>query len=85
MSTYGRLGQNRPLENISISEEDKAKGYYTVGTATLDKTEEKQFLNRDGYFLTKYETSNETAVPVFKEDNKRGLPTELSIIRIEKN
>ena len=78
-------GQNRPLENISISEEDRAKGYYTVGTATLDKTEEKQFLNRDGYFLTLYETSNETAVPVFKKDNKQGLPTELSKIKIEKD
>jgi len=80
-----QVGGNRPLENISISEEDKAKGYYTVGTATLDKTEEKQFMNREGYFLSKYETSNETAVPVFKKDNKRGLPFELPVIKIEKD
>ncbi len=75
-----QVGGNRPLENISISEEDRAKGYYTVGTATLDKTKEKQFLYREGYFLTKYERSDETAVPVFKKDNRRGLPTELSEI-----
>jgi len=80
-----QVGGNRPLESISISEEDKAKGYYTVGTATLDKTEEKQFMNREGYFLSKYETSNETAVPVFKKDNKRGLPIELPDIKLEKD
>lgn len=70
-------GNNRPLENVSISKEDMANGFYTVGTVTLEKTGGKKFQNRKGYFLRKYETSNETAVPIFKKDNKRGLPVEL--------
>jgi len=80
-----QVQKNRPLENISISKEDKAKGFYTVGTATLDKTKVKQFQNRDGYFLAKYDISNETAVPVFRQDNDQGLPIELQKILIEKD
>ena len=71
---------NRPLKYVRISDEDKAKGFYTVGTATLDKSEGKKFINRTGYFLPKYETSTEVALPVFKKDNKQGLPTELPLI-----
>ncbi len=68
---------NRPLKNITISDKDKAIGFYPVGSATIDKTVEKQFTNREGYFLTKYETSSEIAAPIFKKDNKQGLPVEL--------
>lgn len=74
---------NRPLQYVNISEENKAKGFYTVGTATLDKSDGKQFLNRKGYFLPQYEFSNETALPVFKKDNKEGLPVELPKIVVE--
>ena len=76
---------NRPLEKVTLSEIDRAKGFYLVGTATIDKTEVKQFTNRRGYFLTKYESSDEYAVPVFKKDNKRGLPFELPKILIEED
>jgi len=76
---------NRPLENVTISEEDKTKSFYTVGLATIEKSAGKQFINRDGYFLTKHEMSNEFAVPVFRKDNKRGLPFELPRIVINQD
>ena len=73
---------NRPLEFVSISEENKANGFYTVGKMTIDKAGGKQFINRKGYFLTEFESSNETAVPVFRKGNKEGLPVELPKILI---
>ncbi len=76
---------NRPLENVTISEEDKAKGFYPVGFATIDKTKKKQFIDRKGYFLTKYETSSERALPVFKKENNKGLPIELPRITMEES
>jgi predicted phosphodiesterase len=75
--------QNRPLEMVTISQEHKTRGFYLVGTATIDKTVEKQFTNRKGYFLTRHETSSEGAVPIFKKDNERGAPFELPKITIE--
>jgi len=76
---------NRPLENVTISEEDKIKGFYSVGLVTIEKIEGKIFINRKGYFLTKHETSNENAVPIFMKDNKQGLPFELPKILINEN
>lgn len=75
--------QNRPLENVAISPENKVKGFYLVGTATIDKTRQKQLTDSKGYFMTRYETSNEGAVPIFKKDNPRGSPHELPKIIIE--
>ncbi len=72
---------NRPLKHVTISPAGIENGFSTVGTLCLDKTEGKQFTNRDGYFLKEHETSDETAVPIFKKDNKQGLPTELSRIK----
>jgi hypothetical protein len=73
---------NRPLENVTISQADKAKGFVPVGTLTIDKNKGKQFVNRAGYFLREYETSDETAVPVFRSNNPKGLPTELPRITL---
>ena len=77
--------QNRPLEKVTISKEDKVKGFFSVGLVTIDKTEDKQFINRNGYFLSKHEISNERAVPVFRKDNKQGLPCELPKIVINED
>ena len=74
---------NRPLENVIITDANKAKGFYTVGSVTIDKTTNKKFINRKGYFMKEYELSNDRAVPVFKKDNKLGLPTELPKIVFE--
>jgi hypothetical protein len=68
---------NRPLDHVSISKEDMDNGFIPVGTLSIDKKEGKRFFNRKGYFLKEYESSDETAVPVFRKDNKQGLPTEL--------
>jgi len=76
---------NRPLENVTISEEAKTKGFYQVGTLTIDKSSGKDFVSRNGYFLEKYETSDEIAVPIFKKDNKQGHPTELTKLVLEDN
>jgi len=73
---------NRPLKNVTITDADKKNGFYVVGSATIDKTNGKQFVDRTGYFLKEYEKSDEIAVPVFKKDNKQGLPTELPKVSI---
>ena len=78
-------GSNRPLEYVSISKEDKAGGFYSVAQVTIDKTDGKRFQNPKGYFLKQYETGNETAVPVFRKENKQGFPIELPRIRIEES
>ncbi len=74
---------NRPLDHVSISAENKARGFVPVGTLTINKKGGKEFTNRKGYFLKEYETSDETAVPIFKKDNSRGLPTELPRITLK--
>lgn len=74
---------NRPLQNVSISDENREKGFYTVGLATLSKSNEKQFVNRKGYFLKKHEFSEEYAQPIFKKNNKYGLPIALPKITVE--
>ena len=60
---------NRPLEYVTISEENKAKGFYPVGRLTLNKTDNKEFTDQQGYFLIEHESSDETAFPVFKSKN----------------
>lgn len=74
---------NRPLEYVTISDSSKARGFYTVGKLTIDKTHNKEFKNRKGYFLKKYESSNETANPIFKKNLKPTVPTELPKIIVE--
>ena len=58
-------------------------GFYTVGKLTIDKTHNKEFKNRKGYFLKKYESSNETANPIFKKNVLPTVPTELPKIIVE--
>ncbi len=74
---------NRPLEYVTISDSSKARGFYTVGKLTIDKTHNKEFKNRKGYFLKKYESSNETANPIFKKNVLPTVPTELPKIIVE--
>ena len=74
---------NRPLENVTISDSSKAKGFYTVGTLTIDKTDKKEFKNRQGYFLQKYESSEDIAVPIFRKNDKPQVQTELPRIIVK--
>lgn len=61
-----QTGSNRPLQKVTISDENKSKGFYPVGVATIDKSNGKKFVNRKGYFLKKHESSDERAGPIFK-------------------
>ncbi len=64
-----QVQKNRPLENVTISPENKAKGFYSVAKLTIDKTDGKIFTNRQGYFMKEHESSDETAFPVFVKKN----------------
>jgi len=60
-------GNNRPLEKVDITPKMKKRGFIPVGTLTMDKSgEAKAFNEAKGYFLKKFETSNERAKPGFK-------------------
>lgn len=61
---------NRPLEYVTLSEKAMTNGFYSVGKLTLDKTEDKRFIKREGYFLKEHESSDETAYPVFSTKTK---------------
>ena len=74
---------NRPLQNVSITDENRKKGFYTVGLATLDKSNGKRFIDRKGFFLKEHQFSEDIAQPIFKKDNKYGLPIELPKITVE--
>jgi len=77
-------GTNRPLENVTITDDTKSKGFYLVGTATIDKSsDEKKFVDRRGYFLKKLESSADVAYPVFRKNNKKDVPTELPKVLVE--
>jgi hypothetical protein len=75
--------RNRPLENVTITGENKAAGFYKIGTLTIDKSTRKVFSNRKGYFKTAYESSDLSAVPIFRKENTQGLPVEPPKITIE--
>jgi len=67
-------GENRPLEQVDITPEMRARGFIPVGKETLDKTGSgKVFKNQQGCFLKKFEASAETGSPVFVK-NHRPLP-----------
>jgi len=68
---------NRPLENVTISESGKALGFYPVGSMTIDKRASKEFANRRGYFSKEYEASEERAFPIFRKKDNPNVQTEL--------
>ncbi len=76
---------NRPLENVVITDENRSRGFYPVGSVTIDKSDGKQFTNRKGYFLVKYETSSDAAVPLFTRDKGGKFSFELPRITIDEN
>jgi type 1 glutamine amidotransferase len=46
-------GTNRPCEEVLIHDEIKRQGFITVGTATLDRTDDnKSLINATGYFVS---------------------------------
>lgn len=60
-------GSNRPLEKVTISPAVKERGFVPVGKLTIDTgSQPRQFKDPQGYFLKKFESSNEVGRPVFK-------------------
>jgi hypothetical protein len=68
---------NRPLEYVTISDSSKTRGFYPVGSLTIDKSGKKEFKNRSGYFLQEYESSQDTAFPIFRKNEIKKVRTEL--------
>ncbi len=68
---------NRPLEKVAISPENRRLGFRPVGRLTIDKTTSTRWIDRKGYFHPELASSDEAAVPIFKGDNGRGAPVEL--------
>ncbi len=68
---------NRPLEKVTISDSSKARGFYSVGSVTIDKTNKKEFKNQAGYFLKEFESSQDKAFPIFRKNDKTPVCTEL--------
>ncbi|NND05493.1 MAG: hypothetical protein HKN87_03855 [Saprospiraceae bacterium] len=68
MSPHGehlwQTKNNRPLQNVSISQNSKSQGFYTVGMAILDKG--NTWKNRKGFFLPEHEFSSERATAIFR-------------------
>lgn len=59
-------GNNRPLEKVAITPEMKRRGFISVGSLTIDKSDgSKSFRDAKGYFLKRFETSNDVGRPVF--------------------
>ena len=66
-------GQNRPLEKVDITPVMRERGFIPVGKLTIEKSgTTRRFTNPQGYFLKKFETSNDRGVPVFR--NGAALP-----------
>ena len=61
-------GRNRPLERVDIAPEMQARGFMPVGKITIGKAGgTNTFSNPRGYFLKKFETSEEERFPVFRK------------------
>jgi hypothetical protein len=74
---------NRPLQNVTITDKNKALGFYLVGTCTIDKTSGKSFVNRKGYFLVEHEFSTDQATAIFRKGTRAGIVTELPKIVVQ--
>lgn len=61
-------GNNRPLEQVTISDSVRRRGFLPVGRLLVDKSDgQKVFRDLQGYFLKRYEPKEaERYVPVFR-------------------
>lgn len=86
MPRGGHLWQtknNRPLEEVVLSDSSKAEGFYLVGSATLNQSSRPKFSNRKGYFEQRYEFSTDQAAPIFRKGTRPGIVTELPRIVVQ--
>lgn len=72
---------NRPLEQVKII--DPERGFITVGTTRINKSNPEKFITRTGYFKKEYEFSNDQAAPIFRKGTRPGIITELPRIVVE--
>lgn len=64
-------GRNRPLEKVDITPAMQERGFIPVGTVSINKENGgKIFCNQQGYFLKKFETSNDCGKPVYSKGFK---------------
>ena len=63
-----QVGQNRPLENVTITEDTRRRGFVPVGRLTIDKSgSQVAFAQPRGYFDKKLEPAEaERYGPVFR-------------------
>lgn len=62
-------GSNRPLEEVTITPAIKQRGFVPVGTLTIEKSPTgKVFRGAKGYFLKRFESSEERGRPVFHKE-----------------
>jgi hypothetical protein len=67
-------GTNRPLERVDITPEKKQRGFIPVGTLSIDtESKPRKFVNPQGYFLKKFETSTDKGGPIHHPKGFRPL------------
>ena len=74
---------NRPLEQVVLSDSSRAAGFYLVGTTTLKQSYKPKFSDRKGYFEQQYEFSTDQAAPIFRAGTRPGIVTELPRIVVQ--
>ena len=68
-------GNNRPLERVKITPDMKVRGFVPVGRLSIvTKGNARKFLNAQGLFLKKFETSTDRGVPVHHPKGFKPLP-----------
>ena len=67
-------GKNRPLEKVDIKPEIRKRGFIPVGKLTINTAASpRQFNNPQGYFLKRFEISNDVGRPIFQFNGKKVL------------
>ncbi len=74
---------NRPLARVNISKQSKTAGFYTVGSAEINKENQKVFTHRKGYFLPKHEFSEERATAIFRAKSDGSVKVDLERIVVD--
>jgi len=68
-------GTNRPLERVDITPTMQQRGFVPVGKLTIDtKSKPRRFLNPQGYFLKKFESSTDRGRPIHNPRGFKPLP-----------
>ncbi len=75
--------QNRPLEKITISPDQKESGFYDIGRVTILKSSTKAFADPMGCFQEKYQFGEFRGVPIFKRNESNEKSYAPPIIKVQ--